>query len=60
MREKAEDQHDCTREPQEAAILENTCLGQVALRGNTTYEALTLKVGATFMLIHCQLFNCCP
>lgn len=54
MREKAEDQHDCTREPREAAILENICLGQVALGGNTTYEALSLKVGATFMLNYCQ------
>lgn len=54
VREKAEDQHDCTREPQEAAIPENTCLGQVAQRGNTTYEALTLTVGATFILIHCH------
>lgn len=54
VREKAEDQHDCTRKPQEAAILENTCLGHDALRGNTTYEALSLKVGATFMLINCH------
>lgn len=53
-REKEEDQYDCTREAQEAAVLENTCLGQVALRGNTTYEALSLKVGATFMLIYCH------
>lgn len=52
-REKAEDQHDFTRE-QEAAILEHTCVGQVAPRGNTTYEALSLKVGATFMLIYCH------
>lgn len=54
VREKAEDQHDCTRERQKVAILENTCLGHDALRRNTTYEALSLKVGATFMLIYCH------
>lgn len=51
-REKTED--DCAREPQKAAILENACGGQDSLRGNTTYEALSLKVGATFMLIYCH------
>lgn len=56
MREKAEDRHGCTREPREAAVLENTCLRHDALRGNATYEALSLKVGATFMLICC---HCC-
>lgn len=53
-REKTEDQRDCVRRPQKAAILENACGGQDSLRGNTTYEALSLKVGATFMLIYCH------
>lgn len=53
-RGRREDQHDCTREPPNAAILGNTCPGHNSLRGNTTYEALSLKVRVTFMLIYCH------
>lgn len=51
-REKMEDLRDCTREPQKVATMGNTCCGHGSLRGNTAYEALSLKVGVSFMLIY--------
>ncbi|XP_056903019.1 uncharacterized protein LOC130533538 isoform X1 [Takifugu flavidus] len=42
-REKMEDLHDCRREPQECATLENTCCGHGSLTGKTKYEGLSLK-----------------
>lgn len=51
-REKMEDLHDCMREPQKCATLENTCCGHSSLTGNTKYEGFSLKVGVSFMLIY--------
>lgn len=50
---ETEDQHDGMREPQKVAVLENTCPGYNSLRGNMK-EALSLKVGTTFMFIYCH------
>lgn len=51
-REKMEDLHDCTREPQKCATLENTCCGRDFLTGKTKYEGLSLKVGVSFVPIY--------
>lgn len=51
-REKMEDLHDRTTEPQKCATLENTCCWHGSLTGKTKYEGLGLKVGVSFMLIY--------